>query len=96
MEEILPHGLSTAGDGLGNDWMVDLTSESTNWGPIFYASHDAPVVVFQAENIFLFHQRRPAVLNKPWKGDVDDVLERFTDKIWKENPRVLSYAACGK
>ena len=49
-EELFPHGLPLAHDGLGNSWIVDVTTESHSWGPIFCSSHDAPVIVYQTDN----------------------------------------------
>ena len=48
-EEIFPHARSLAADGYGNFWIVDLTRESKSFGPIFYACHDAPVIVYQTD-----------------------------------------------
>src|SRR5436309_471606 len=54
MEEIFPYSISIAGDGCGNFWVVDLTSRSTSWGPIFFACHDPPVIVFQTDGLAHF------------------------------------------
>lgn len=43
-----------AHDGFGNYWVADLTSRSTEWGPIYFACHDPPVVVFQSPNLSHF------------------------------------------
>jgi hypothetical protein len=32
--------------------------------------------------------------NKPWKGEIDDVHEALSDRIWRENPGVFSFAEC--
>ncbi len=94
LEEILPHAVTLAADGFGNFWIVDLTHESTSWGPIFYASHDAPVVVFQTESLLHFLQEVIRFGNKPWRSEIDDVHESLSDRIWRENPGVLSFAQC--
>jgi SMI1 / KNR4 family (SUKH-1) len=92
MEEILPHALPLAGDGFGNYWVVDLTSNSTTWGPIFYASHDAPVIVFQADNLQHFVSEVLKFSSEPRKSEIDDVHERLSRRIWSQNPGVLSRA----
>ena len=54
MEEIFPHGVPIAHDGFGNYWVVDLHAHSATWGPIFFACHDAPVIVFQTNSLAHF------------------------------------------
>jgi hypothetical protein len=92
--EIFPHAISLAGDGAGNFWIVDLTKDSNSWGPIFFACHDAPVIVYQADNLLQFVQEVVRGGNRPWKSEVDDVSEHFTNLIWSDNPGVLSHSHC--
>jgi hypothetical protein len=92
--DIFPHALPLANDGLGNSWVVDLTKESQSWGPVFYACHDAPVVVYQTDSLLHFIQEVIRCGNKPWKSEVDDVWGRLSDLIWTENPGVLSFSHC--
>src|SRR5688500_2167044 len=40
--------------GFGNYWIADLHAESTSWGPILYACHDPPVIVFQTASFTHF------------------------------------------
>lgn len=93
-EEIFPHARTIATDGFGNYWVVDLTPESKSFGPIFYACHDAPVIVFQTDSLLHFLQEVVRFGNKPRKSEIDDVHEALSDRIWRENPCVLSYAQC--
>lgn len=94
MEEIFPHAVPIAHDGFGNYWIIDLTKESTNWGPIFFACHDAPVIVFQTDRLAHFISEVIRFGNQPWKSEIDDVHEKHHFRIWKENPGMLSYAQC--
>ena len=94
MEAIFPHALPLAADGFGNYWIVDLTSQSKSWGPIFYACHDAPVIVYQAADLLRFVQEVIRFGNKPWQSEVDDVHETLADRIWRENPGVLTQQEC--
>jgi cell wall assembly regulator SMI1 len=94
LEEILPHAVTLAADGFGNFWVVDLTHESRSWEPIFYACHDAPVVVFQTDSLLHFLQEVIRFGNKPWKSEIDDVHESLSDRVWRENSGVLSFAQC--
>ena len=91
-EGIFPHAISLAGDGFGNFWIVDLTS--TSWGSVFYVCHDAPVVVYQAEDLRHFIQEALRSGNKPWKSEIDTVHEELSNRIWRDNPGVLSYEEC--
>ena len=93
-EELFPHGLPLAHDGLGNSWIVDVTTESHSWGPIFCSSHDAPVIVYQTDNLLHFIQEVGRGGNRPWKRAVDDVWRRFNNLIWTDNPGVLSFSRC--
>jgi hypothetical protein len=94
LENIFPHALELASDGTGNYWILDLTAGSQSWGPIFYACHDAPVVVYQTDSLLHFIEEVVRGGNKPWKSEVNDVWGPLSDVIWTENPGVLSYAHC--
>ena len=94
MEEIFPHSISLAGDGFGNFWIVDLTSDTRSWGPILYACHDAPVVVYQCDDLLHFLEEAIRFGNKPWKSEIDNVHEEFVTRIWRNNPGVLAFEYC--
>jgi hypothetical protein len=93
-EEVFPHAMELASDGAGNYWIVDLTSDSEFWGPIFYACHDAPVIVYQADSLLHFVEQVVQEGNKPWKSEIGDVCGRFSDQVWTDNPGVLSFSHC--
>jgi cell wall assembly regulator SMI1 len=93
-EAIFPHGLPIAGDGFGNFWVVDLLPTSTHWGPIYFACHDAPVVLLQSPSLEhflleLFRCNRP-----PYKSLVNDVHDDRLFNVWRTNPGVISQADC--
>src|SRR5512134_3429707 len=46
--EIFPNGLPIAADGFGNFWVLDITPSSTDVAPVFFACHDAPVILYQS------------------------------------------------
>jgi hypothetical protein len=94
LEEIFPHAISIAGDGFGNFWVIDLTSESHAWGPVLFASHDAPVVVYQCDDLAHFVVEVFRFGNKPWKSEIDDAHEELSTKIWRDNPGVLTHEDC--
>lgn len=94
LESIFPHAIPLAADGFGNFWIVDLTSESQSWGPVFYACHDAPVMVYQADSLQHFIEQAILFGNDPWKGEIDSVHEDLSHRIWGDNPGVLSHEHC--
>jgi hypothetical protein len=94
MEEIFPHAIAIAHDGFGNYWIVDLTSESTSWGPIFFACHDAPVIVFQTDSFAHFISEVLRFGNPPWKSEIDDVHEKHQRRVWRDNPGTMTHEQC--
>jgi hypothetical protein len=93
-EEAFPYGLPVAEDGLGNFWVIDLVSQSQEWGPLFYVCHDPAVVVYQADSLETFVKDILKFANPPYQADIDRVLQEFSYAIWKNNPNVLSYKSC--
>ncbi len=94
MEEVFPHGVPIAHDGFGNYWVVDLTSASTTWGPVFFACHDAPVIVFQTDSFAHFLSELLRLGNPPFQSELDEVHERHQQRIWRDNPGTLTHAQC--
>ncbi len=93
-ESAFPHGLPIAADGYGNFWVVDLHPESTRWGPIYYASHDAPVFLYQSPSLEHFLTELFKCDVPPYKSLVDDVHEDRLFQVWRKNPGVMSQAEC--
>ena len=90
--DIFRHGLPVAADGCGNFWVVDLLPSSTRWGPIYYACHDAPVVLYQSATLSdflseLFKGRQP-----PHTSLIDGVHEDRLFDVWRKNPGVQPHA----
>jgi len=94
MEDIFPHAIPIAHDGFGNYWLIDLTKESTCWGPIFYACHDPAVIVFQTDSLAHFISEVIRFGNPPWKSEIDDVHEIHAKQIWTQNPGAMTYEQC--
>ena len=86
MEEAFPHAYSIAHDGFGNYWVIDLLSNSTSWGPIYYACHDPPVIVYQAAGVEQFLRDAIAMWQPGPRSPVDIVHEDATARIWEKNP----------
>lgn len=86
LEEVFPHAYSIAHDGYGNYWIVDLLPNSTSWGPIYYACHDPPVIVYQAATVEQFLRDAIAMWQPGQRSPVDIVHEDATARIWDKNP----------
>jgi hypothetical protein len=89
-----PHSFPIVADGDGNDWVVDLTPESTGIGPIFYNCHDPPVMIFQSESLTHFIQEILKLGNAPWKSEITDVQEDYAFEVYANDPGVSTYEQC--
>lgn len=96
LPEVFPFPVDIAHDGFGNYWVVDLTSASTRWGPIFFACHDPPVIVYQSPDLshFLAETLKLGDPSGP-RSELDVVHEEHSARVWRENPGVLSRDECG-
>lgn len=93
-KDMFPYALPIAGDGFGNFWVIDVTSESKDWGPVFYACHDPAVIVYQADNLENFIKDFLRFANPPHQADLDKVHEEYSMTIWRHNPNVMDYQSC--
>jgi hypothetical protein len=93
-EPAFPNGLPIAADGFGNFWVVDLHPHSVQWGPIYFACHDAPVILYQADSLERFLRELFRMFEPPHQSLVDDVHEDRLAQVWRTNPGVLSYERC--
>jgi hypothetical protein len=91
-DSVFPHAHSIAGDGFGNFWVVDLLPESTLWGPIWFACHDAPVILYQCATLEEFLNELVKFGQPPHKSLIDDVHEDRLFNVWGKNPRVIEHA----
>ncbi len=93
-ETIFPHGVPIASDGFGNFWVVDLTKESTTFGPIYFASHDPPVILYQSDTLAEFLNELFRTCRPPHKSLIDYVHEDRVFEVWRKNPGVLTFGEC--
>jgi cell wall assembly regulator SMI1 len=93
-EPAFPHGLPIAADGFGNFWVVDLLPTSTSWGPIYFACHDAPVILYQSPTLDHFLAELFKQCAPPYESLVDDVHEDRPFQVWATNPGALTHAEC--
>lgn len=89
LREVFPHGLPIARDGFGNFWVLDLTPHTTAVAPVFFACHDAPVVLFQSPDIATFIAEVFRKNAPPYKSLVDDVPSDRLFNVWRKNPGVV-------
>jgi SMI1 / KNR4 family (SUKH-1) len=93
LEELLPYAYSVAHDGSGNYWVLDLLPSTTTWGPVFYACHDPPVLAYQSPTVEGFLNDALAMWQAGPRSPVDLVHEDVVNRIWRENPDVVTPAA---
>ncbi len=93
-EAAFPYGLPIAADGYGNFWVVDLHPDTARWGPIYFACHDAPVILYQADSLEQFLDELFRMFEPPHQSLINDVHEDRLAHVWQTNPGVLSYEQC--
>jgi hypothetical protein len=93
LAEIFPHGLPIVADGFGNFWVIDLLGNDSQETAVFYACHDPPVIVYQADSLGRFVEQLIQFGKHQLNSTIDDVHERHAMNIWKNNPSVLSWEA---
>ncbi|HJY78452.1 MAG TPA: SMI1/KNR4 family protein [Burkholderiales bacterium] len=92
--EVFPRGHPIAADGYGNFWVVDLWPQSRHWGPIYFACHDAPVILYQSTGLDEFLSELFKCGSAPHKSKIDDVHEDRLFQVWRKNPGVKEHAEC--
>ncbi len=88
-KEVFPNGIPIARDGFGNFWVLDLTPQTSKTAPVFFACHDAPVVLYQSSDIASFLSEVFRMNTPPHKSLVDDVHEDRLFDVWRKNPGVV-------
>src|SRR5205823_27590 len=51
VRELFPAGVPIAHDGAGNFWVVDTNPSDLATAPVFYLSHDPPIVLYQSDDV---------------------------------------------
>jgi cell wall assembly regulator SMI1 len=93
-KEVFPYGLPIAADGYGNFWVVDLLPESKAWGPIYFACHDPPVILYQSPSLAHFLTQLFKLNVPPYESLINDVHEDRLFEVWRKNPGVMSHGEC--
>jgi hypothetical protein len=94
LEDVFPNGKELAVDGCGNSWVVDLTSESKAFAPIFFSCHDPPVLVYQTDSLLHFVREMVRGSSAPWNSQIAEVHQSLATRIWRENPCAMSRSRC--
>ena len=94
LPELFSCPISIATDGSGNHWVVDLTSASTSFGPIFFVSHDPPVIAYQCDDLETFVRDIVRLSQPPYVSALARVPTQDIDRIWAEHPGVRPAAEC--
>jgi cell wall assembly regulator SMI1 len=92
--DIFPHGHPIAADGFGNFWIVDLLPTSNHWEPIYFACHDAPVILYQSPSLEHFLIELFKYSEPPHESLIDDVHEDRIFDVWRKNPGVIQQLEC--
>jgi len=88
-EEIFPNGLPIASDGFGNFWVLDITPETTQAAPVFFACHDAPVVLYQSADLSSFLAEIFRMNTPPHTSLLTAVHDDRVFQVWRRNPGVI-------
>ncbi|MFN3650990.1 MAG: SMI1/KNR4 family protein [Armatimonadota bacterium] len=92
--DAFPHGLPIGADGFGNFWVADLLPDSRDWAPIYFASHDPPVILHQSPSLEHFLTEVFKMDTPPFTSAIDDVHEDRLCEVWRHNPGVLPQEEC--
>lgn len=91
--DVFPSGLPIAADGFGNFWVLDLTPDTTDTAPVFFACHDAPVILHQSPDLASFLAEVVRMFVPPHTSLVNDVHDDRVLDVWGKNPGVLDHQA---
>jgi hypothetical protein len=92
-DELFCAGLPLAADGFGNFWVADLTPAERDVARVFFACHDAPVLLYQSPSVGHFLHELFRMYEPPHASLVDDVHEDRLYRVWRENPGAIEQAA---
>ena len=84
LEEAFPHAYSIAHDGYGNYWVLDLLPDTTEWGPVYYACHDPPVIAYQAPTLEAFLRDVVAMAPDDPRSPINQVHDGAVSRIWHD------------
>jgi cell wall assembly regulator SMI1 len=92
IEEILPTCVPIAHDGFGNYWVIDVAPGDGDSSPVYFACHDAPVLLVQAGTLAEFCHELVRMVEPPHASLVDDVHEDRLFQVWRTNPGGIAHS----
>lgn len=95
-EAIFPRCIPIAHDGFGNFWVIDASPDGEAVAPVFFACHDAPVILYQAPSVAGFLAEVVNMYRPAHKSLVDDVHEDRLFEVWRRNPGTMTVAEAAK
>jgi hypothetical protein len=90
--ELLPAGHPVAADGFGNFWLLDLTPDTGEAAPVFYLSHDPPVLLYQSPDLATFLDEALRSHTTEERSLVDDVHDDRLYDVWGTRAGAMSWA----
>ncbi|NSL88793.1 SMI1/KNR4 family protein [Chitinophaga solisilvae] len=81
-ENLFPHSVQLAHDGLGNFWILDINSKG-QWGKVFYVSHDPAVVVVHSHSLSQFLEHIDEYGKFPVQSNLYHIHEKTVFDVWR-------------
>ena len=91
LAELLPAGHPVAADGFGNFWLLDLTPDTEETAPVFFACHDAPVLLYQAASLGDFLDQALRALEPGRDTTIGDVHEDRLFQVGRRAPQSMPW-----
>lgn len=91
--ELFPAGVPIAHDGAGNFWIVDTNPDDPATAPLFYLSHDPPILLYQSDDLGGFLREVFRKLEPDQSSLIDDVHGDRLFRVWHDNPGTLDRTA---
>lgn len=88
VEELFPFSVTLVGDGAGNFWVQDISSEG-EWKEIYYVCHDPPVIVKHSNNLaeFIMHIDEYGRLDRA--SHFYEIYDKVVGDIWIEEQSIM-------
>jgi hypothetical protein len=82
--------LAIASDSYGNFFIVDIRPDSGEWGPVFFVSHDPPVIVKEAADLAGFISKLAGGSSAGGDSSFASSSQKAADEIWKDDPYLVA------
>jgi hypothetical protein len=91
-EAAFPRCIPIAHDGFGNFWVLDGSPEGAAVAPVFFACHDAPVILYQSPSLADFLAEVVNMYRPSHQSLVNDVSQDRLFHVWRKNPGTMTVA----